>query len=134
MSTVQVGFDVWDAVHMARKGGATLRVIRTAPPIAVVPATRGYCVARVRPAPVTVPWQWEDDWLAEEILRYVDAYAYVLTRHHAHLGLWHDHERGEIEISVTDVIIDRGGAMATARSRGERYIYDLDSGETIPVV
>jgi len=54
------------------------------------------------------------------------------TRYMAYGGWW-DKEHNKVELSLTDIFYGKESALFVARERGERYIFNLATKETIKV-
>ena len=55
----------------------------------------------------------------------------ALSEPDTHVGGWYDADKGIVTLDVSEVHADKDAALTRAVDRGEKGIYDLETGETI---
>ena len=97
--------------------------------------TSGFAVARKGFAKSMDKAQFDADPAAARafIERWLDSanVSAALSEPDTHVGGWYDAENGIVTLDVSEVHADKDAALARAVERGEKGIYDLETGETI---
>ena len=96
---------------------------------------RGFAVARVGFAKSMDKAKFDADPAAARafIERWLDsdAVSTALSEPDTHVGGWYDADKGIVTLDVSEVHTDKDAALTRAVERGEKGIYDLETGETI---
>ena len=97
--------------------------------------TSGFAVARVGFAKSMDKAEFDGDPAAARafIERWLDsdAVSTALSEPDTHVGGWYDADKGIVTLDVSEVHTDKDAALTRAVERGEKGIYDLETGETI---